>query len=60
MEERSRFTSQSGRQHVVSCRRRRDVGFALEFIVDDGAKRKLKVRDGQHLIFSNEYTFEEK
>lgn len=36
-------------------------GFALEFVVDDGAKRTLKLRDGQQLIFSsNEYTFTEK
>ena len=30
-------------------------GFMLEFVVDDGAKRTLKLRDGQH-----EYTFTEK
>jgi CubicO group peptidase (beta-lactamase class C family) len=30
-------------------------GFMLEFVVDDGAKRPLKLRDGQH-----EYTFTEK
>jgi hypothetical protein len=36
-------------------------GFALEFVVDDGAKRTLKLRDGQRLIFSsNDYTFTEK
>jgi CubicO group peptidase (beta-lactamase class C family) len=30
-------------------------GYMLEFVVDDGAKRTLKLRDGQH-----EYTFTEK
>jgi CubicO group peptidase (beta-lactamase class C family) len=35
-------------------------GFALEFVVDDGAKRRLKLRDERQLIFSSEYTFTEK
>lgn len=35
-------------------------GFALEFVVDDGAKRTLKLRDRQQLIFSDDYTFTEK
>ena len=35
-------------------------GFALEFVVDDGAQRALKLHDGQQLIFSNEYSFTEK
>lgn len=35
-------------------------GFALEFVVDDGTQRTLKLRDEQQLIFSNEYTFTEK
>jgi hypothetical protein len=35
-------------------------GFALEFILDDGAKGTLKLRDAQQLIFSNDYTFTEK
>jgi hypothetical protein len=30
-------------------------GFGLELVVDDGAKRTLKLREGQH-----EYTFTEK
>ena len=30
-------------------------GFGLEFVVDNGAKRTLKLRDGQY-----EYTFTEK
>jgi CubicO group peptidase (beta-lactamase class C family) len=36
-------------------------GFALEFLVEDGAKRTLKLRDEQQLIFpSDDYTFTEK
>jgi CubicO group peptidase (beta-lactamase class C family) len=36
-------------------------GFALEFVVADGAKRTLKLRDGQQLVYSSdEYTFTEK
>jgi len=35
-------------------------GFALEFVVDDGAKRALKLRDAQQLIYaSDEYAFTE-